>query len=583
MERGSITKWLLLAVAIFFLFTTGRQWLFGTKESEGQPLGVSDAIAPAAELRSPEQICAIAGDGFKAELSSKGASLRHFVLDDPRWSKDGRPRDLISNTLESRMPLRSNLHAPDAAEQQVAFNDFDWKLAASDGKSCTFTYEDATTSLKKTISTTGKPFELSVGLEVKNLAESPRTHRLSLEQASWVKKKDTEGGFLSGHSEQLTETVATTNEKTVRFAPTDFEPGDFKDKDFTSEKWRRAPGDPEMVDVSSSYFAQISIPREAPRAPAAELQIEEVWRDKLYPDKEKDPEHGYTYRARLAYPDLSLKHDESAKYEVLTYFGPKDRDLLGALDHGATNVLNLGTFTPIAKTLVWYLHKLYGIVHSWGWAIVLLTITVRLLLFPLSLAQIKSSVAMRKLKPEMDAINEKYKDDTTQRGLAIQELWRKNKVANPVIGCLPMLLQMPVWFALYTALQTAIELYHVPFGPVIPDLSAPGKYYIIPILLGGSSFIQQKLMPPQGDPQQQKMMLYMMPAVFTFMMLVLPAGLGVYMLTNTWVGICQQLAVERYMKAKAGSSGTIEVKEKTPGDGDKSAPALGKGKARVRG
>ncbi len=240
----------------------------------------------------------------------------------------------------------------------------------------------------------------------------------------------------------------------------------------------------------------------------------------------------------------------------------------------------------IARGLVWYLYKLYGVVGSWGWAIVLLTISVRMLVFPLSLSQIKNSAAMRKLKPEMDVINEKYKDDAAQKGLAIQELWRKNGVSNPVVGCLPMLLTMPVWWALYTALQTAVELYHVPFGPVIPDLSAPGRYLIIPIVLGASSFLQQKLMPAQGDPAQQKMMMYMMPGIFTVMMLFLPAGLGVYMTTNSVLAIAQQLLVERYLKGNAGNAGPtgqIEVREKSSGDGGKPAPALGKGKARARG
>jgi YidC/Oxa1 family membrane protein insertase len=214
---------------------------------------------------------------------------------------------------------------------------------------------------------------------------------------------------------------------------------------------------------------------------------------------------------------------------------------------------------------------------------VLLTITVRTLLFPLSLSQIKNSAAMRRLKPEMDALNEKYKDDAAQRGLALQELWRKNGVANPVVGCLPLVLQMPVWFALYTALQTAVELYHTPFGP-FPDLSAPDRFFVIPIVLGASSFVQQKLMPPQGDPAQQKMMLYLMPGIFTVMMLFLPVGLGVYMLTNTWLGIAQQVLVERYLNARLGAGPKgIEVREKTSGDGDKPAPALGKGKARARG
>ena len=235
-------------------------------------------------------------------------------------------------------------------------------------------------------------------------------------------------------------------------------------------------------------------------------------------------------------------------YEALAYAGPKDRDRLAAIDHGAPEVLNLGTFSFIARGLVWYLYRLHSVTRSWGWAIVLLTITVRTVLFPLSLSQIKTSMAMRKLKPEMDLINAKYKDDAAQRGVAIQELWRKNNVSNPVLGCLPMLGQMPVWWALYTALQTAVEFYHVPFGPVIVDLTSPGKILHHPDRSRGVELLQQKLMPAQGDPQQQKMMLYMMPAIFTFMMLFLPAGLGVYMLTNSVLAIGQQLLVERYLK-----------------------------------
>src|SRR5262249_10547204 len=252
----------------------------------------------------------------------------------------------------------------------------------------------------------------------------------------------------------------------------------------------------------------------------------------------------------------------------------------------------LGWFSPIAKILVSYLRVLYRFVGSWGWAICLLTLSVRLLLLPLTLSQVKTSIAMRRLKPEMDALNAKYKDDATQRGLALQELWRKNNVQNPILGCFPVLLQMPVWFALYRALQTAVELYHTPFGPFIPDLSAPGKYFIIPIVLGASSFLQQKIMPPQGDPAQQKMMMYLVPGMFTAMMLFLPAGLGVYMLTSTWLGIAQQLVMERYLRSKSGPGpATIEVRDKTPpsgGDkkarsGAKAPPLLGKERARVRG
>src|SRR6185437_1568540 len=138
--------------------------------------------------------------------------------------------------------------------------------------------------------------------------------------------------------------------------------------------------------------------------------------------------------------------------------------------------------------------------------------------------------------------------------------------------------QMPVWFALYSALQTAVELYHVPFGPasgLIPDLVAPGRpFFVIPVILGAVSFLQQRIMPTQGDPSQQKMMMYAMPGIYTFMMLFLPAGLGLYMLTNSCLAIGQQLLVERYLKGNKGPTGQIEVKEKSSGGGEKPAPAL---------
>ncbi|WP_437666557.1 membrane protein insertase YidC [Sorangium sp. So ce1182] len=594
MERSNIAKWLFLGLAIILFIQYGKPLLFGNAAEQLQPLDVNDSTAPAE--RAPAEACVIDGPRFKAELSTRGGSLRHLWMTDPKYmtaNGERRPMDLVTTSLESRMPLRTDLHLPGGNAPQVPFDDLDWKLSAQDGKSCTFTYTDEATRLTKVVAATGRPFELSLQVTVENLAQDPRKHRLAVEQTAWRTQKETEG-HLGLISEWITETVAATDQKTERQHPDAFEPGDFKDKEFTPERWRRTPGSARFAAVSSSYFSKIAIPLEGPGQPVAETQIEEIWDTSRFPQKSKDPTYGHVYRARLAYPEHELAPGGAVTYKVLSFSGPKERDLLAAVDHGASEVINLGWFSPIAKLLVSYLYVLHRAVGSWGWSIVLLTITVRLLLFPLSIQQIKSSAAMRKLKPEMDEINARYKDDATQRGLAMQELWRKNKVANPVLGCLPMLLQMPVWFALYTALQTAVELYHTPFGPVIPDLSAPGKYFIIPAVLGASSFIQQKIMPPQGDPAQQKMMMYLMPGIFTAMMLFLPAGLGVYMLTNTWLGIGQQVLVERYLKAKNDRAAGIQVREvasaepqsamkKTPGDDDKSAPALGKGKARVRG
>lgn len=556
-ERSSLPRLLLFAVAVFLFVTYGWPAITGkTTTSEVQPLGRADDTAPAAESRPEEQLCSITGPRFDAALSSRGGSLRKFVPLDAKYQErqGGRSADLVTTTLPSRLPLRTDLRLPasgGAAAEQVAFDDLDWKLESSSETRCVFRYEDDATSATKTVSSTERPFELEVTLAVTNKAKDARAHRLTVENGEWFRATETKSSWQR-QSEYQTQVEVNAGSKMFRWGLEDFEPKDFEDEGFTAEKWRQAQGDAALVAVTTSYFAKVLIPLEGEK-PAGETLVEEIWNRAQFADKEKDPEHGHIYRARLSYPQRTLASGETATYRVLSFTGPKEREVLAGVGGGSyptTDVLNLGTFGAIGKLLIRYLYFLYGIVASWGWAICLLTITVKVLLFPLSISQIKSTMAMRKLKPEMDAINAKYKDDAQQRGLALQELWRKNKVANPMLGCLPVLLQMPVWWALYTSLQTAVELYHTPFGPFIPDLSAPGKYFIIPALLGASSFLQQHLMPMQGDPMQQRMMKWMMPAMFTVMMLFLPAGLGIYFLTNTWLGIVQQASVERYYKAQ---------------------------------
>ena len=601
MERGKIAQWLLIGVAVILLWQFGGG-LFGKGGSDIQPNLLTDLPAADAQ-RAPEETCTIKGARFEADLSTHGGSLRHLRLTDQgKYSnQDGTPIDLVTTSREWRSPLKTNLRLPSGDKQQVPADNLDWKLTAHDDQSCTFVYEDATSKVTKVVRQTGKPFELEVSLDVTNLSSEPLKHRLAVEQTSWRTTKETEGS-LGRISEHMTEVVTKTSEKTDRLGPDAFEPKDFADKEFTNEHWHRTSGDAKWVSVSSVYFTKVAAPLEGP-TPAAETLIEEDWNRKDFPaaNRAKDTaNHGHVYRARLAYPEQELKPQETRSYKVLSFTGPKERDILAyvgqtadeAAQHkdsslGVGDVINLGTFAPIAKVLVFYVGWLHRIVGSWGWSICLLTITVRLLLFPLSISQIKSSSAMRRLKPEMDEINARFKDDPTQKGLATQELWRKHGI-NPVFGCIPVLLQMPVWFALYQTLQTAVELYHVPFlsAQVIPDLSDAGKFFVIPAILGASSFFQQKLMPPQGDPMQQKMMQYMLPGIFVVMMLYLPAGLGVYMLTNTWLGIAQQVAVERYLQAKTQGPASIEVREKpvkSSGEEAKSTPALGKGKSRVRG
>ncbi len=599
MERGSsISKWLLLAggVALFMIF--GYPRLFGSNAADRQPLGPA-MTAPVS--RADEQFCELTGDRFAAKLTTHGAALRSARMTDAKYAisvaKPDTRIDLVPNDLiDSRLPLRTDLRVVGDAEQQVPFDELDYKLASSDGASCTFVYKDDATEVDKVVSLTGRPFELDVTLTVKNLADTAKKHRATFEQSAWRTKAET-SGKLGRLPEWDTEVVLHTKDKTERHRPDDFDPKQFtKNKQFTSEAWLRAPGDGVWAATSSSYFTSTIIHVDGPATPFVEARIEDGWNVARFANKDDDPNYGRVYRSRLAYPEKELAQGESTTYETLAFFGPKERNVVAAIggagdaNYKTTDLINMQVFlfgnlftNTLGKVVVNYTYWLHDTLGSWGLAIILLTITVKLLVFPLSLTGLKNSVAMRRIKPQLDAINKKHKDDMMERNLATQEVMRREKVGSPMLGCLPALLQMPIWLTLYAALRSSVELYHTSFGPLIPDLSEPGLYFVMPVVLGGLSFLQQKLMQasmPQTDPTQARMMLFMMPVVFTVMNVFLPAGLGVYMLTNTCLGIVQQTFVERFIRSRLRQhqAGEIQVKVVATDDGGSSKKKLGAGK-----
>jgi YidC/Oxa1 family membrane protein insertase len=257
-----------------------------------------------------------------------------------------------------------------------------------------------------------------------------------------------------------------------------------------------------------------------------------------------------------------LQPGQTDTYKVLSYIGPKERRVLalaGDGKHRLSDLIDLGFFASIAKVLVEFLLRVHGVIPNWGIAIIVLTLCARVLLFPLAVPGIRTMIRMRELRPELDALNEKYKDDVRAKGVAQMELFRKHGMSpfDQIKGCLPQLATMPVWFALYTTLQTAVELYNIPFL-WFPDLSAPDPYFVLPFIIGGTYFVQQKIMPFQGDPAQRKMMLYFMPGMFTVFMLFLPSGLGVYMFTNSILAILQQQGVEALAR-RSSDKGRVAV------------------------
>lgn len=240
------------------------------------------------------------------------------------------------------------------------------------------------------------------------------------------------------------------------------------------------------------------------------------------------------------------------------FAGPKDIDQLKSVGAGLEETIDFWIVGILAKPMLWLMRASYGVVPSWGFAILFLTLVVKLL--TLYWTQ-KSFVQMRRmasLKPMQDALREKYKDDKAKMNQAMMDLYKREKI-NPLGGCLPMLLQMPIWIALYRTIYASVDLYQAPLFLWITDLSAHDPYFVMPLLLGVLTFVQQKMTPTAGDPAQAKMMLWMMPIMFTGFMLFLPSGLVFYILVNTFLTIGHQgymnRGVPKTVPARAGRKG----------------------------
>lgn len=282
------------------------------------------------------------------------------------------------------------------------------------------------------------------------------------------------------------------------------------------------------VGLGSRYFIFAVIPE---GAPAEKILLQSVG------DK--------AAQASLQFPVVNNAID--LKFRVI--FVPKQLDLLRSIDPSLDTTVNLGFFTFLAYPILWLLKYIYRFVGNWGLAIIVLTLLVKVLTFPLVLKSMKSMRKMSEVQPQIKALQEKYKDDKARLNQEMMSMM-KTSGYNPMAGCLPMLLQMPIFFALYSVLYAAVELYRAPFPPTyIHDLSARDPYFITPILMTVVMFVQQRLTPPSPgmDETQRKVMMFM-PLMFGAFMLTTPAGLCVYMLVNALASVAQQ----RYLNKKLG-------------------------------
>lgn len=237
-----------------------------------------------------------------------------------------------------------------------------------------------------------------------------------------------------------------------------------------------------------------------------------------------------------------------AELKAELFLGPQTHNDLVAAAPGLEYTVDYGWLTIIAKPIFWILTKIQAIVINWGVAIILLTLLIKLAFFPLSAASYKSMAKMRELAPRLQTLKEKFGDDRQKMQQAMMEMYKTEKI-NPMGGCLPILVQVPVFISLYWVLLGSIELRHAPFFGWIHDLSAIDPYYILPILMGATMIIQTKLNPKPTDPVQAKVM-QIMPVVFSIFFFFFPAGLVLYWLVNNILSIAQQWYINKTIHAE---------------------------------
>lgn len=242
---------------------------------------------------------------------------------------------------------------------------------------------------------------------------------------------------------------------------------------------------------------------------------------------------------KASQPFGQVKPGETVVMPFAAFMGPKKMDVLAATNESLKSSIDLGWFTVIAHPLLSSMKFFHGFVGNYGIAIIILTILLKILFYPLVKSSTVSMKRMQKLQPEMNRIKERFAEDKARQQQELMKFMSENKI-NPAKGCLPILPQIPVFVALYNVLANSIELRHAPFYGYIRDLSASDPYYITPVLLGVGMFVQQKLTPTTGMDKTQERMMMMMPVLFSVMMLSLPSGLVLYMLTNTIISIAQQ-------------------------------------------
>lgn len=362
-------------------------------------------------------------------------------------------------------------------------------------------------------------YEIKVDNKVTNIGQAPVAPTL---YAQLTRDTHTAPGQSGYYSTYVGPAIYTDAEKFQKVAFDDIEKGGARHATRASDGWS---------GIVQHYFVSAWVPRQGV--------------DREYYARRVG---NGTYSVGAFQPLGQMAPGQTVDVGETLFIGPQDQNVLEKVAPGLDLVVDYGWLTAIAKPLFWLLTFLHGIVGNWGWAIVLLTIVVKLAFFPLQAASYRSMAKMRKVQPKLDSIRERYKDDRMKLQQEMMDLYKNEKI-NPLGGCLPILVQIPVFIALYWVLLASVEIRNAPWIGWIRDLSSPDPWYILPLLMAGTMFIQTWLNPKPADPVQAKMMTWM-PLIFSVMFFFFPSGLVLYWVVSNIFSICQQWVITRKIEGK---------------------------------
>lgn len=476
-----------------------------------------------AQTRAAEQLVVLEAPYVNYVFSSWGASLRHIKLKDRQFlldrSKPDSGIDVVTTSGEDAAPLRTSFAKPDFAWSDTAA----WVVAQQDQRSVVFRAETSDVVVEKRFALEPQRYRLSFSIAVQNKTNRPVDAALLIDLFTAQDPEKKGGGFFSYASANLAETVCHVGGKAKRATI-----------DALNKEPQSYVGGVRWIAAGNKYFTIAAVP--FPEVPPHDRGCREQALDSLRGE------------VSLSYATRTLPAAGRTEYPLVVFAGPKLTSDLEAVRPGGEDAKLADdvdvTFAVLSRPMLALLKQFYRLTGNWGVAIILLTIFVRLVTFYPTYKQMVSGKKMQGLSDKIAALRKKYENDKQKLGVETMNLYKAHGV-SPFSGCLPALIQMPIWIALFSTLNYAVELYRSSFFWYITDLSAKDPYYLAPLLMGSVMFLQMRMSPAGTDPQQQKMMSIMMPVMFTGFSLFLPAGLSIYTLTSYLFGIVQQLYINR--------------------------------------